>query len=370
MLGKLLKQQAEQQNNSNQQMNNTAVQSNPTSMYGSYPQMFTKQNLTTEEENDDKDEKAMAKLMKTTLTKFGNEQDWEVAIFELGLVLERIWPHKDQLDITKYMSVNSHTHYDPEFEKRADRLIYFALTLATKKDSYAKLQIVASNHSEAVPCVMINEGKKLYLMFLSLFTMTNLHQASLPSTRKLFHEITQKDPETILNYISRVDIIVAAMAKLGEKVSQGTWIYALGNGPRPEFEACKDGILYNDQGCDTVLSVKTKLISEEAVLIGKSKNCNKAIIATKEQEKIAMKLLDIKAKEAKLNEEKAQFLLFTKGKGKQQKGKQKGKRKWNDNQSPWQPYNNWIEQMDNYWKSNAPALTIVFLVSWLFVLSP
>ena len=156
----------------------------------------------------------MAKLMKTTLTKFGNEQDWEVAIFELRLVLERIWPHKDELDITKYMSEEWHTNYDPELQRRADVLIYFALTLATKTGSYAKLQIVAASQRESIPYVMINEGKKLYQMFLSLFTMTNLHQASLPSTRKLLHDLQQKDSETILNYISRADMIVATMAKL------------------------------------------------------------------------------------------------------------------------------------------------------------
>ena len=106
------------------------------------------------------------------------------------------------------------------------------------------------------------------------------------------------------------------------------------------------------------MSVKTKLISEEAVLIGKNKNQDTSKAATMAQEEIAMKLKDIKASETKLKEEQAQFLLFTKGKGKQ-KGIQKGKRKWNDNQTTWQNHNsnnqnriNWNEQMDNYWKAN------------------
>ncbi len=68
-------------------------------------------------------------------------------------------------------------------EKRADRLIYFALTVSAKKDSFAKLQIMAASHAESVPCVMANEGKKLYEMFQASFSMINLHEAGLPSVR-------------------------------------------------------------------------------------------------------------------------------------------------------------------------------------------
>jgi hypothetical protein len=39
----------------------------------------------TDEENDEKDEKSIVKLMKSTLPKFSSEADWEMAIFELGL---------------------------------------------------------------------------------------------------------------------------------------------------------------------------------------------------------------------------------------------------------------------------------------------
>ena len=225
-----------------------------------------------EEENDEKDEKAIVKLMKSTLPKFSNEADWEMAIFELGLVLDRIWPHKDEMDIMDYMT--SFTYRDSlsgDMEDRADRLIYFALTLSAKKDSYAKLQILASCHKDAVPCVMKNEGKKLFQMFQTLFTMTNLHQASLPTIRAEFYSIAQKDKETILAYSSRVDIIVSTMAKLGERVSTGAWIYALGNGLRAEFKESKDGILYNKDGFNTVMKVKTELLNEEAVLTSKSK---------------------------------------------------------------------------------------------------
>ena len=38
-----------------------------------------------------------------------------------------------------------------------------------------------------------------------------------------------------------------------------------------EYKESKDGILYNKPGFDNVLSVKTKLLSEEAVLTSKNK---------------------------------------------------------------------------------------------------
>jgi hypothetical protein len=62
------------------------------------------------------------------------------------------------------------------------------------------------------------------------------------------------------------------MAKLGERVSTGAWIYALGNGLRAEFKESKDGIMYNKDGFNTVMSVKTKLLHEEAILTSKLKH--------------------------------------------------------------------------------------------------
>ncbi len=43
---------------------------------------------------------------------------------------------------------------------------------------------------------------------------------------------------------------------------------------RAEFKECKDGIIYNKDGYGTVMSVKTKLLSEEAVLISQSKKAS------------------------------------------------------------------------------------------------
>jgi hypothetical protein len=230
-----------------------------------------------EEDADDIDEKSIVKLMKGKLPQYSNEGDWEISIFELSLVLDRVWPHKTELDILDYMTTSFHRRSTScDMEARADRLIYFALTMSAKKDSYAKLQIVASCHKDAIPCVMKNEGKKLYQMFQAMFTMSNLHQASLPTVRTEFYTISQHDNESILKYTARVDIVVATMAKLGERVSSGAWIYALGNGLRKEFKDSKDGILYNKDGYNTVMEVKTKLLSEEAVLISQSKKAASA----------------------------------------------------------------------------------------------
>ena len=312
-----------------------------------------------QEEDDEKDEKSFLKLVKNVLPQFSNESDWEMAIFELVLILERVWPHKDKLNIKNYMTNQWHNMSSTgDIEGRADRLIYFALTVAAKKDSYAKLQIMAASHTDAVPCVMTNEGKKLYEMFQALFTMTNLHQASLPTVRQEFYAITQKEDETVLKYTSRVDVIVATLAKLGERVSTGAWIYALGNGLQEEFKESKDGILYNKMGYDTVISVKRKILSEEAVLTSKTKkSIDQNKHAKEKDDDIALKLQEAKEKNTK--EIKEQLSLMLKGKGSNKgSSSNKGKRKWNEsadqnwNQN-WNQSNGWNEQYNANW--NQPA---------------
>ena len=84
--------------------------------------------------------------------------------FELTLVLDRVWPHRQALDITEYLQT-TWPHFDKDMERRADSFIYFALTLSAKKDSFAKLQIMAASHPKAILCVLPNEGKKLFQMF-------------------------------------------------------------------------------------------------------------------------------------------------------------------------------------------------------------
>ncbi len=237
-------------------------------------------------------------------------------------------------------------------ETRADHLIYYALTMSAKKNSYAKMQIMAACHRDAVPCVMVNEGRKLFQMFQGQFTMTNLHQASLPTVRIEFYAIIQKENESILAYASRVDIIVATLTKLRERVrvSTGAWIHALGNGLRDEYKECKDGILYNKTGYDgNVLSVKTKLISEEAVLAAKKKGAKEQTKSSKDKDdEIALKLQEAKITSDKVAKEPKDKAPFTpKGKGgkgtSQGENQQKGKRTWTEPEQNWnQPWSSAI----------------------------
>ena len=328
-------------------------------------QAHSSSSTNTAEDNDAKDEKAIAKLMKCTLPQFSNELDWEMAIFELRLVLARVWPHKEEMDITEYMTNNFYRKpFSSDMEERADTLIYYALTMSAKKGSYAKLQILAACHKDAVPCVMVNEGRKLFQMFQELFTMTNLHQASLPTVRVEFYAITQRDKESILAYTSRVDIIVATLAKLGEKVSTGAWIHALGNGLRSEFKECKDGVLYSKPGYDNVLSVKTKLLSEEAVLHSKSKSAKDQPTRGKgNDDEIALKLQDVKiskdAKERTNNkapDTSTDTAFLMKGKGgkgtSKGKGYPKGAYKGAATDQPWANQWNQPDKSEDYYQNN------------------
>jgi hypothetical protein len=89
-----------------------------------------------EDEDDGKDEKSIVKIMKCKLPQFSNEADWEISIFKLGLVLDRVWLHADELDIVDYMTSLFHRRsFTGAMETRADRLIYFALTMARKTRS-------------------------------------------------------------------------------------------------------------------------------------------------------------------------------------------------------------------------------------------
>jgi hypothetical protein len=81
------------------------------------------------EVDDAKDDKAILKIMKSTLPQFSNETDWELSIFDLKLILARVWPHKDDMDIIEYMtSTRTFGTYTKDMEIRADNLIYYALT--------------------------------------------------------------------------------------------------------------------------------------------------------------------------------------------------------------------------------------------------
>ena len=49
-------------------------------------------------------------------------------------------------------------HCDQKFIDKADKIIYHALVTAAKRDSFARKQIMAARHDDAVPQVKRNEG--------------------------------------------------------------------------------------------------------------------------------------------------------------------------------------------------------------------
>jgi hypothetical protein len=61
-------------------------------------------------------------------------------------------------------------------------------------------------------------------------------------------------------------LAVSTLTKLGEPVSENTWIFALANGLIAESEDTKKGVLFERPGYDTVIDVKKSIINEEIVL--------------------------------------------------------------------------------------------------------
>jgi hypothetical protein len=61
-------------------------------------------------------------------------------------------------------------------------------------------------------------------------------------------------------------LAVSTLTKLGEPVSENTWIFALANGLKAEFEDTRKGVLFGRPGYDTVIDVKKSIINEEIVL--------------------------------------------------------------------------------------------------------
>jgi hypothetical protein len=199
---------------------------------------------------------------------------------------------------------------------------------------------MAASHPKAIPCILQNEGRKLFQMFQSIFTLTTHNTASLPSMRKQFNDIKQLEAESALAYTSRVDLLVANMAKLGEQVSSGMWIHVLGNGLRSEYKDTKDGILYSKDGYGSVILVKSKIQNEDAILkdsraISKASQSPKVI-----HDEIAMKAAEIKSPKTKPPKEQVQFNKGKDGK----KGGSKGQRQWSDTDQ-------WANWKPIYWEA-------------------
>jgi hypothetical protein len=92
------------------------------------------------------------------------------------------------------------------------------------------------------------------------------HKTSLPLAQQNFHSLRQKAKESASDFIARTDLAVSTLSKLGEPVSENTWIFALANGLKAEFEDTRKGVLFGRPGYDTVLEVKKSIINEEIVL--------------------------------------------------------------------------------------------------------
>ena len=77
---------------------------------------------------DDDEEKSIK------IPAFSDGTEWESVVFELEVNLEKVWKYKSEMDIVEYLQ--GITQFcDQKCIDKADKLIYFALVTATKRDS-------------------------------------------------------------------------------------------------------------------------------------------------------------------------------------------------------------------------------------------
>jgi hypothetical protein len=179
-------------------------------------------------EDDEKDYKSIK------IPLFSDGTEWEEVVFELETNLDRIWKHQKELDIVDYLH-GAKFYCDQKWIDKADKIIYYILVTAAKRDSFARKQIMAARHTDAVPKVERNEGLKLFEMFQTIFMQKTTHQANLPNAQKNFYQMQMKESESAKDYIARVDSAVAELALLKEKVSTKSWLYIISNGLRAEY---------------------------------------------------------------------------------------------------------------------------------------
>ena len=88
---------------------------------------------------------------------FSDGTEWEEVVFELETNLDRIWKHQKELDIVEYLN-GTKFYCDQKWFDKADKIIYYILVTAAKRDSFARKQIMAARHVDAVPRVERNQG--------------------------------------------------------------------------------------------------------------------------------------------------------------------------------------------------------------------
>jgi hypothetical protein len=207
---------------------------------------------------DDEDYKSIK------IPQFSDGSDWDAVVFELEINLEKFWKHQNDLDIVDYL--NGEPQYcDQKFIDKADKLIYYAIVTAAKRDSFARKQIMASRHDDAVPQVERNQGLKLFNLFQDIFMNKSKSQANLPNALLTFNQMKMMTKESAKDYISRVDLAVSDLALLKEKVSVNSWIFILANGLRPEFAVTRKGVLFMEKGYGSIMEVKNKILQEETI---------------------------------------------------------------------------------------------------------
>ena len=207
------------------------------------------------------------KLDKIKITPFSESKDWESTVFELKLLLRQAW--KDpSLDIIKYLTDERYATNESSSPAaaKANQLIYYILSVGSVRGSFARNAIIAAQSSTAQPHIKDNEGLELFNYFNNTFIATEDHKTSLPSAQKSFHSLRQKAKESASDFIARTDLAVSTLTKLGEPVSDNTWIFALANGLKAEFDDTRKGVLFGRPGYDTVIDVKKSIINEEIVL--------------------------------------------------------------------------------------------------------
>jgi hypothetical protein len=196
---------------------------------------------------------------------FSDGSEWEAVVFELKINLEKVWKHSKEMDIVDYLEgIQQYCKID--YIKKADKIIYHAIVTAAKRDSFARKQIMAAEHDDAVPQIKRNEGLKLFNLFQSIFLNKSKDQANLPNAQKEFFTSKMKKGESAKDYISRVDKAVSDLAILNEKVTTNSWLFIMANGLLPEFKKCRDGVLFSEPDFDTIVKLKAKIMKEETVL--------------------------------------------------------------------------------------------------------
>jgi len=221
-------------------------------------------------------EKAFLKMFKSSmddeedyksikLPVFSDGSEWEAVVFELKINLEKVWKHSKEMDIVDYLE-GIQQKCTIDYIKKADKIIYHAIVTAAKRESFARKQIMAAEHDDAVPQIKRNEGLKLFNLFQSIFLNKSKDQANLPNAQKEFFTSKMKKGESAKDYISRVDKAVSDLAILNEKVTTNSWLFIMANGLLPEFKKCRDGVLFSEPDFDTIVKLKAKIMKEETVL--------------------------------------------------------------------------------------------------------